>query len=175
MAVLGNERVDKATSHLNYVSPQLLPTKTDLTLFIMQVITTHWYEHSRNQSPNDILARIKPYPIPWTSSNQPFRHHEIIITRPRIDHIRLTHVDICTHLYRLPCEHCTQEAPLSVNHIFTCPALTPNRTYCQIPFSYTETLSKNLSSFPDTLPYLQSANFLSRIQIIPPVKRIALV
>jgi len=54
------------------------------------------------------------------------------------------------------------------------PAFTPNRTYYQIPFPYTETLSKNLSSFPNTLPCLQSANFLSRILTISLVKQIAL-
>ena len=74
MSILGNEGVDKAakaTSFLHYVSPQLLPTKTDLTRFKRQLITTHWYEHWRNQSPKNTLDLIKPSPLSLRNHDYP--------------------------------------------------------------------------------------------------------
>jgi len=56
-----NERVDKATkaaSSLQCINPLLHPTKTDLSLFIRQLINNKWQEQWSNQQLNH-LAKIK--------------------------------------------------------------------------------------------------------------------
>jgi len=65
------------------------------------------------------------------------RNIEIILTRVRIGHKRLTHSRICSHLFPLNCDHCALDTPLSLPDIFNCPALAPLRISHQIPSPYT--------------------------------------
>ena len=63
----GNEKVDsaaKAATSLPHVSLRILPSKTDLTLFIRHQIKIHWHTFWKNQIHSNKLALIKPVPTP---------------------------------------------------------------------------------------------------------------
>ena len=102
VGIPGNEEVDKAAkaaSSLQYIDPHLLPTKTDLSLFIQQLIRNNWQQQWSSQQQFNHLAKIKPSTAPWPSSSPSSRRLEIIITRLRIGHTRLIHSHVCSHLY----------------------------------------------------------------------------
>ena len=74
---------------------------------------------------------------------------------------RLTDSHIGSHLFPLSCDHYVQDTPLSVPHIFNCPALAPLRITHRIPSPYTKILTDNnlrttniLSSIAFNLPLL---------------------
>jgi len=102
IGILGNEKVDQATkeaTHYPRIPSRLLPTKTDLSLHNREIIVSHRSKNWKDQKSTNKLANFKPHPFEWPSSNQPSRQHEIILTRLRIGHIRLTHSHILSNLF----------------------------------------------------------------------------
>ena len=91
-----------------------------------------WHQEQwSGQQQHNHLAKIKPLTAPWPSSNRSSCRLEIILTRLRIGHKRLTHSHICSHLFPLCCDHCAQDTPLSFPHIFNCP--TPHNSPNPLP------------------------------------------
>jgi len=63
VGIPGNKRVDKAAtaaSSLQCINPLLLPTKTDLSLFITHLIINKWQEQWSSQQLNH-LAKIRAF------------------------------------------------------------------------------------------------------------------
>jgi len=106
----GNEKVYKAAklvTRLPSVSKSSLPSNSDLFLYINNVIRQQWSTKWRNlHTQGNKLAQLKEVPTQWPSSNQPTRSQEIILTRLRIGHTRLTHTHLISHLMPLSCPHC---------------------------------------------------------------------
>uniref|UniRef100_A0A8D8RZ79 Uncharacterized protein n=1 Tax=Cacopsylla melanoneura TaxID=428564 RepID=A0A8D8RZ79_9HEMI len=78
---------------------------------------TEW-QNSWNNIANNKLKSIKPRIEPWVTSNQDKRILEIVLTRMRIGHTRLTHSFLFT---RSDPPSCACGAPLTVLHVLSCP------------------------------------------------------
>jgi len=153
----------KSATHLPRIQPHILPTKFDLTLSILHTISKLWTSHWQSQKSSNKLVTLKPFPIPWASSHQPHRRHEICLTHLRIRHTGLTHPHLLSHPSPLSCNLCGTDTPLPVKHIFSCPHLTSHRKAHQIHYSHLAALDDNFLNLPSIFSYLQSINYLSRI------------
>jgi len=130
-------KLQKQLPGFQCINPLFLPTKTYLSHFITQPIRNKWQEQWSSQQQLNHLAKLKPFIAPCPSSNQSSRRLEIILTHLRI------HLHVCPHLLPLYCDHCAQDNPLSLPHIFNCPTLAPLHLTHQIPSHYTEVLTDN--------------------------------
>jgi len=107
-----------ATTHTT-LNAKLRPTASDL-LFIRHFISESWYTFWQDQKPYNKLSLLKCHPLARSSSNLPSRRHEIIVSRLRIGHFRLTHTDLISLLHLLNCPHCSLvDIRLSTEFIFT--------------------------------------------------------
>ncbi|KAI5735791.1 hypothetical protein M8J77_022637 [Diaphorina citri] len=123
--IRGNEAVDQAAkdplsiiprdhgnvAHLNICTPQ------DFKPWIAKLIKTQW-QRSWDDIPNNKLKRIKPKIEEWPSSQRSTRMEEVVLTRLRIGHTRLTHKYLFT---REPQPVCQCGETLSIQHILVCP------------------------------------------------------
>ncbi|KAI5746926.1 hypothetical protein M8J77_009130 [Diaphorina citri] len=123
--IRGNEAVDQAAkdplsiiprdhgnvAHLNICTPQ------DFKPWIAKLIKTQW-QRSWDDIPNNKLKRIKPKIEEWPSSQRSTRMEEVVLTRLRIGHTRLTHEYLFT---REPQPVCQCGETLSIQHILVCP------------------------------------------------------
>jgi len=121
----GNAKVDaatkSATERLRISLLSLLP-KADITLAIRNFIKQHWTTLWRDQiSANNKLVQFKSLPLPWSSSQETSRRTEIVLSRLRIGHTRLTHSHLFTNLFPLSCPHCPSDQPITIQHMFSCP------------------------------------------------------
>jgi len=124
----GNKNIDvaaKSAAHLPSIQPCILPTQSDLTLSIHHKISELWTSHWQSQKYSNKLATLKPLPIPWASTYQPHRRHEICLTR-------LTH----SHLFPLSCNLCGTNSSLIVKHIFSCHTPPHTAKHTKSPHSY---------------------------------------
>ncbi len=167
MGMPSNEKVDKEAKEAAKsprISSKFLPSSKDLFLVIRQRIKTLWKTHWQSFArESNKLALLKDTPDPRTSSNQPSRKHETILTCLCIGRTRITHTHLIPQLHPLNCPHCDNDHPLTVNHMFICPQLSSLRSIHQVPICHLTALSNDFPNFPATLTYLHQANFLSRI------------
>ena len=73
----------------------------DLKNHYRSLILASWHNLWTNQQ-NNKLKTIKKEPTSWSSSNRDSRHEEVILTRLRIGHTRLTHSHPILGLYAPP-------------------------------------------------------------------------
>ncbi|KAL1446988.1 hypothetical protein WDU94_012244 [Cyamophila willieti] len=117
--ISGNEIVDDAARNpsrpLN--TPLKLCSPDDLKPFIKSLVKNDW-QNSWGNVANNKLKTIKPLIEPWDTSNQEKRILEIVLTRMRIGHTRLTHNFLFSRSDPPTCE-CG--VPLTAQHILSCP------------------------------------------------------
>ena len=136
----------------------------DLKSYYRSLIISSWHDHWSALPPNSNKLRfIKKSPIPWSSSNRPTRREEVVLTRLRIGHTRLTHSFIYLGLFSPPSCHYCGEDELSVQHFFSCPALEITRRHHAISPSLTTNLTNNHDAVINTLNYLRSTYFFHHI------------
>ncbi|KAI5715377.1 hypothetical protein M8J77_015106 [Diaphorina citri] len=115
--IRGNEIVDVAAKNPSDLAPSKLCTPEDLKPFIASLMKTEWQNQWNNVPSTNKLKSIRPYIKHWNTSNQDRRIKEVILTRMRIGHTRLTH----NHLFTKSAPPiCQCGAPLSVRHILSC-------------------------------------------------------
>ena len=124
IGIFRNDNVDHeaklATIHIT-INAELRPTSSNLFLFICHFISKSWHTFWQDEKPNNKLSLLKSHPLAWSSSNLPSRRHEIVLTRLRIVHSRLTHTHLISQLHPLNCPHSSLvNIPLSIEHTFTC-------------------------------------------------------
>jgi len=83
--------------------------------------------------------------------------------RLRIGHTFLTHNHLSTQLRSLFCPHCDTELPLSVEHIFQCPKLSPLCDSLRIPHDCITALSGTSPPLSNISLFLHLTGFLSAI------------
>jgi len=113
------------------VNQSLLLTKiTDLSLspaydlrtYYRSFITSSWHNTWHTQ-PLTKLRLVKRTQTPWSFSNRTSCHEDIIASRLRIGHTRLTHSYLLVALYSPPlCRYCHADE-ITVPHFFSCPSL----------------------------------------------------
>ena len=129
----GNERVDSAARQatlLPRVNP-LPPSAWDLFTFIKSHLLSHWNRTWLLQTSNKLHA-VKLSPIYWKSSNRTSRREEMVLAHLRIDHSRLTHTHLISHLFPADCPKCSKEN-LTVDHLFSCPQTDHLRAKYSVP------------------------------------------
>ena len=127
------------------------------------LILQSWYTFWKNQQYNKLLP-IKQTPTPWMSSLRDSRREEVILTRLRIGHTRITHSHLLNPESPTPssCPHCHQQN-LTAAHIFSCPQLQSLRTSLKIPSSIARALRNNSHTVSLALQYLRLSHFYSSI------------
>ena len=65
-------------------------TVADYKNYYRSLILQSWHSFWKNQESNKLLP-IKQTPTPWSSSHRSSRREEVILTRLRIGHSRITH------------------------------------------------------------------------------------
>ena len=102
------------------------------------------------------LAHVKNLCVPWNSSNLPNRNDEIILTRLRIGHTRLTNTHLVSQLLPLSCYHFNNELPLTIDQLFLCPRHLDGSSH-----ERATTLKDNSLSIPNLFPYFRHLDYLS--------------
>jgi len=129
-------RVAEQTLHRPKINLKLIiPTRCDFAHLISPPIhhacVIKWQDLHTNK-----LGSLKKAPTPWHSLHLPSRKTEIILTRLRVGHTRLTLTHLFTHLVPSICPHCGIAIPLSVQHSFKRVELTNLRNTFSIPPSH---------------------------------------
>lgn len=155
------DKAAKRATKLPKINCTLRPPASDFKNEIKSSIQSNWSQTWKNLTNNKLL-HIKKSPIPWTSSKRPTRRQEIVITRLRIGHTKLTHSHLLSRLFPPDCPKCGAEN-LSVDHLFTCPALAQLRTYHKIPSDSHRSLANSSNLVSRVILYLQSANLYNLI------------
>lgn len=135
---------------------------SDYKIHFRSLILQQWYNQWDNQTTNK-LRRIKQIPLPWISSNRSSKREEVVLTRLRIGHTRITHAHLINPLLSpARCPHCFTN-DLSVDHLFTCPLLQSLRSSFQVPSSPTKALKNNSATVSLSLQYLRQSSFYTSI------------
>ena len=121
VGVPGNEEADRhavAATNQTYVAPVKLPTK-DYYAHFTSVLKHRWLLNWRNIGTNK-LRYIKSSVSTWNTSCRKERFQEIILSRVRIGHTKLTHQHLMANEPPPFCDNCI--VPLTISHILTeCP------------------------------------------------------
>lgn len=155
-----DEAAKKATSSPKITDPTLTPPE-DLKKYYSAIISKQWHKHWRDQNFNK-LRKIKTEPVSWSSSYRTSRQEEVILSRLRIGHTRLTHTYLLTNLAPPSCPHCSAD-DLSVEHFFSCPALNNIRSNLNVSSTIISTLNNNHETINSTLTYLRATHFYNFI------------
>ena len=155
-----DEAAKKATSLPKITDPTPSPAQ-DLKILYSTKISKHWFKNWKEQT-NNKLRKIKKEPIPWSSSHRESRQEEVILSRLRIGHTRMTHSYLLLKLSPPSCPHCMEDN-LTVEHFFICPALQSTRLSFKIPTSISLALTNNSNNTTATLAYLRSTHFYEHI------------
>ena len=133
---------------------------TDCKNYYRSLIMDRWKYYWKTQASNK-LFKIKKEPSPWSSSHRESRREEVIITRLRIGHTRITHSYLVNQNILLPptCPHCQIDG-LTVEHIFSCPNLQPLRSSLNMPSLISQALKNNSDTISLTIQYLRQTRFL---------------
>lgn len=117
----GNERADVAAKEAS-----LLPAVTNIQLPLCDVLSTlkqrfsSYLQMQWEKNHSNHLFEIKPKLAPWHTSSQNTRQREVLLTRLRCGHTRLTHSYMLDNDPPPNCERCGSR--LSVEHILLkCP------------------------------------------------------
>ena len=142
--------------------PSLSPAY-DLKTYYRSFITSSWHNTWQAQ-PITKLRSIKKTSTPWSCSNRTSRHEEIIISRLRIGHTRLTHSHLLLGLYSPPsCRYCHADE-ITVSQFFLCPSLQNLRKSFSVPSLLSSALSNNSETITNALNFLRSTYFFKSIQ-----------
>jgi hypothetical protein len=131
VGVSGNERADheaKQVAGTNVEPLNLMVPCRDYYPVIKTAVRRLW-QQEWNNTVNNKLKSIKPTVSEWTSSGCRTRRKEVLLSRLRIGHTRLTHGHLMERLPQPRCVRCS--VPLTVKHILAeCPNNAAARYTC---------------------------------------------
>ena len=162
-----HDAVDQAAKHatsLSTISDQSFLPAADYKNYYRSLVLKQWHTFWRNQQPNK-LNNIKKEPVPWSTSVRENRREEVILTRLRIGHTRITHSYLIDpYIFTPPpsCPYC-KKVNLTVEHLFSCPLLQPLRSAFHAPSSVTQALKNDSNSVSSTILYLRHTLFFPLI------------
>jgi len=152
--------------HINTImnTEFILPTHYDFSSCIHSFINRLWTQQWETLRPKaNKLADIKSSPLPWVTANQPSRRVEVVLCRLRIRHTRLTHTHLISDLFPLSCHFWKSNISISVDHLFTCLALSSCRDSHVVPHDPKLALRNNHEAISRTLSYLRHIGILHLI------------
>ncbi|KAL4132769.1 hypothetical protein QTP88_009870 [Uroleucon formosanum] len=149
----GNELADKAANEAIKSPRSILINRItfqDALIKINNIIKSHWQESWAKTSNTNKLKEIKTSIDPWKTPPPSSRHKEVVITRTRIGHSRLTHLHLITKEDNPICELC--DKVLTIKHItLKCPKFNSSRQILGNPLTIQQALgeekTKNIYHF----------------------------
>ncbi|XP_065210489.1 uncharacterized protein LOC135838685 [Planococcus citri] len=161
VGIEGNEIVDTYAKSATIPPPFTIFTPDDIKSFFKQNTHSKWQNFWSSQTSNKLFQHKKTI-YPWKNLNHLNRREEIIITRLRIGHSKITHNHLYQKIPKPPCQFCENE-PISIQHLlFTCPKLQQTRLSLQIdPNSMT--IPDNPSEIQKFITLLKSTNLINQI------------
>ncbi|XP_017303976.1 uncharacterized protein LOC108253823 [Diaphorina citri] len=128
--------------------------KNHLRKNIVKLYNDQWTNIQNNK-----LRTIKDNTTLWKTSLRKIRNEEILLTRLRIGHTRITHSYLFT---KTPHPICTCGFPLTVKHIFECNKYKKFREKLSLP-SIEIALSDNENMAEKTIKYMKMINLYSKV------------
>ena len=117
MGIVGNELADSAAKEAILIGDEAdILIGDDLKTFAVGKVTQHWAT-SWNSLVENKLRAIKPTVDAWRTSCRSSRREEVVLTRLRIGHCRLTHGFLMAREEIPVCDTCN--VPVTVSHILT--------------------------------------------------------
>ena len=111
----------KAATLNQHVPYKKLVTTKDLKNFNKQQITGKWHTFWSQQI-NNHFFQLKPSVLSRPPHSALSPSDEILITRLRLEHTRLTHSFLLENLFPLTCLLCNSDSVLNVHHLLiSCP------------------------------------------------------
>jgi ribonuclease HI len=145
--ISGNELADKAANEAIASPSSVLINKItfqDALIKINNLTKSHWQDSWEKISNTNKLKEIKTSIDPWKTPPSSSRHEEVVITRTRIGHSRLTHLHLITKEDSPTCELC--DKALTIKHItLECPKFTNSRQILGNPSTMQQALGENNS------------------------------
>ena len=155
VGIKGNEAADKAAKQA-YNPLNASISYPDLKLAVTMFIRKKWQREWDGCSENK-LREIKPNIATWPTFSP--RKIDVILTRLRIGHSRLTHRHLLLAEEEPTCSHC-HSSILTIRHLLTdCVGL------CHMYRYYFHSSSSTLTNFLGESPHLEIFNFLNDINI----------
>ncbi|XP_023244783.1 uncharacterized protein LOC111642647 [Centruroides sculpturatus] len=125
VGIRGNEEADTAAKSASPSQHTMRIEGGDLKLVVKKRLAERW-QNVWNAQIHNKLHEIKPLVENWTHNRQYDRRSEVILTRLRIGHTRLTHQYLLKGDDEPVCQHCN--CAVSVKHIFcNCVAFDQSR------------------------------------------------
>lgn len=131
--ISGNESADTlAKQALNNVNIELISlVPNDLINHYKINIREKWTQYWTNIDPQNKLRTIKNKTTPWKFTSSLSRKDDVVLTRIRLGHCRMTHDYLMKKEAQPNCIHCN--TPFTMIHVFEiCPAFTQDRINCNI-------------------------------------------
>lgn len=164
--ILGNEEADKvAKEAINKDTIDNLPvtTHTETKKYIKSEIKKHWKEvwkdWAKENNPN--LAEIRNSDQDPNPADSMYRRDQVVISRLRIGHTKITHAHLITKDTKNRCKYCGTE--ITVRHLLTeCPNLEVIRTKTNLPKDFNDCLNSKSGCYR-TLLFLKEAKLFNDI------------
>lgn len=154
--IAGNERADgeaRAAAATNGPAFNRSLPHRDYFMYIKQQAAHYWSSLWMMTEETNKLRCIKDTVTPWPSSSQHNRRREIVLTRLRIGHTRLTHGFLMERGTPPECPLCHEQ--ITVRHLLAdCPLYIAQRLMCypsSVNMNSNETLQLMLSQQPRTI------------------------
>ena len=166
IGIRGNELADAAAK--SAISSPRIAVKLPATDFITAVkhcVTQSWQDQWNNVLHTNKLKQIKQDVSLWKSSLQPTRQNEVLLTRLRIGHTRLTHGYLMSNPQD-PIPMCsTCNVFLTIKHIFNdCAVYARNRKLYFGNNTYDVILAESPAfSFNRILMFLRATGLLNKL------------
>ena len=131
---------------------------------VKQFIRFKWQNNWNDEPQENKLKQIKPLVSPWTSSSQRDRRTEVILTRLRIGHSKLTHGFLMSNPHGdIPKCNCGPVLP--IKHIlFECRLFSRQRTAYFQNKSISEILGESKHfNISKILLFLRNTGFINKI------------
>ncbi|XP_031341008.1 uncharacterized protein LOC116169121 [Photinus pyralis] len=162
IGILGNEEADAKAKEASEFQLQTVDDSTvspeDTKHFINTTIFQKWYEDWENIQ-NNKLRKIQQTPTYWKPKVKLNRKQQVIISRLRLGHTKLTHKHIYEKTPPPNCDVC--DIPLSVEHILCeCTKFNIERIQYGIPRDITNVFEIDILKL---LGYLENTNLLDEI------------
>jgi len=158
--IQGNESVDSAAKTATSSSESSLvfyPQNLISPSLYANIPQTTGFPFGRNRHLPINMLKLNPYLSPGLCLT---KHIAVIKSTSHAS----TSVTLVSHMltfsptyFPLSCEHCSLDSPLTVNHMFECPALTVLRLFHHVPHSLKASISP-------TTPHLSSTYSLTSMQ-----------
>ena len=166
MGISGNEEADAAAKPA--INAPIYSDKIivkDYICLIKQIVKEKWQKQWEEENNTNKLKQIKPLIALWNSSNQKDKKAEVILTRLRIGHTRITHGFLMStpHGDIPKCNDCN--TVLTVKHIlYECRSFTQQRMLYFGHKTLLEILSDSEKfSMSQILKFLRSTKMVDKI------------